>query len=141
MPLKTYSVDEAPGINLTPLIDVMFNLILFFMVATRFSEMEREIDVQVPQVAEAKPMTSPPQEIVVNIQDDGSVMLHGDPVSLVQLSTTLREARERYEDQSVLIRGDGRAVYQYVADVMSACTEAGIRHLNLGVRQKPTTLR
>ena len=52
MPLKLQH-DEMPTMNLTSMIDVLFLLIIFFMVATKFDEMERNIEIDVPQVAQA----------------------------------------------------------------------------------------
>src|SRR2546425_1069130 len=52
MPLKTHQ-DDMPAINLTPMIDIVFNLIIFFMVSTRFTEIERKVDLSVPQVGGA----------------------------------------------------------------------------------------
>lgn len=139
MPLKS-RIEEQPALNLTPMIDVVFLLIIFFMVGTKFYEMEREFDVQVPEVSQARPLTNPPEEIVVNVQDDGRVMVRGERLTLEQLTERLAEAHRQYQQQSVLVRGDSRAAYQYVADVLAACTAAGINHLNLGVKQKPTTV-
>ena len=47
MPLRTHQ-DEAPAINLTPMIDIVFNLIIFFMVGARFTELEKKVDLAVP---------------------------------------------------------------------------------------------
>lgn len=49
MPLKTHT-DEQPSLNLTSMIDVVFLLIIFFMVGTKFTELERKIGLQVPEV-------------------------------------------------------------------------------------------
>ena len=140
MPLKSRT-EEEPTLNLTPMIDVVFLLIIFFMVGTKFHEMEREFDVQVPEVSRAKPLTNPPEEIVVNVQNDGKVVVRGEQITLAQLTDRLTDARRQFQQQTVLIRGDGHAAYQYIADVLAACTEAGINHLNLGVRQKPTVVK
>ena len=59
MPLKTL-VDDAPTLNLTPMIDVVFLLIIFFMVGTKFTELERTIALQVPQVSSAVPLSAAP---------------------------------------------------------------------------------
>ena len=58
MPLKLQH-DEAPALNLTSMIDVLFLLIIFFMVATKFDELERNIEVAVPEVAQAGESTPP----------------------------------------------------------------------------------
>jgi biopolymer transport protein ExbD len=136
MPLARITDDE-PGLNLTPMIDVVFLLLIFFMVGTKFYELEREFDVQVPEVAQANPLTSAPEEIVVLIRRDGALFVGDDPTDLEALTRHLAAARARYVDQSVLVRGDGATAYQRIADVLGACARAGIRHLNLGVKQRP----
>ena len=55
-------------INMTPMIDVVFLLIIFFMVATKFTELERNIDLEVPQVAAAGDTQSPPQPRTVAVE-------------------------------------------------------------------------
>ena len=66
MPLKLQH-DETPALNLTSMIDVLFLLIIFFMVATKFDELERNIEVAVPQVAQAGENAPPPQPLVVSV--------------------------------------------------------------------------
>ena len=70
MPLKTQH-DEQPALNLTPMIDVVFLLIIFFMVATKFSELERNIELTLPEVAAPAALTAPPRDRVVNVFADG----------------------------------------------------------------------
>lgn len=100
MPLKMQSLEE-PRLDLTPMIDVVFNLIIFFMVGTRFADMEREFDVQLPQVGHAQPLTAPPDEIVINLFANGRVVVGSREISLADLRLLLAEARGRFEDQSV----------------------------------------
>jgi biopolymer transport protein ExbD len=133
MPLKVQS-DETPMLNLTPMIDVMFQLVIFFMVATQFSEMERNIDVAVPEVAEAGDTVPPPQPLVVNVLADGRIELDGRPVTPAELTTQLAAARARQADPSVVIRGDARCAFQEVATALAACREANISELGITVR-------
>ena len=67
------SADE-PTINMTAMIDVVFLLLIFFMVGTQFSERERQIEVKLPTVSTASPLTGLPDELVINITSDGSVV-------------------------------------------------------------------
>lgn len=136
MPLARVTDDE-PGMNLTPMIDVVFLLIVFFMVGTKFYELEREFDIEVPEVSQANPLTNAPEEIVVLVRRDGALFLGDEPATLDELTERLADARARYVDQSVLVRGDGGTAYQRIADVLAACVQAGIKHLNLGVKQRP----
>lgn len=133
MPLKTDTIEE-PILNLTPMIDIVFLLIIFFMVGTQFTELERELDVQVPTVAEARPLTAPPDKIVINISRDGTVLIGGEARDLDTLKDELTTARQRYSEQAVLIRGDAGVEYQHVADVLSTCYSARIASVAMATR-------
>jgi biopolymer transport protein ExbD len=135
MPLKVQSLEE-PQLNLTPMLDIVFNLLIFFMVGTRFTDMERQFDVQLPETGQAQPLTSPPDEIVVNVFDDGRIVVRQKTLTLEELETLLKTARGRFADQAVLIRGDGRGVYQNVMDVLSACHRARITNFSLATQVK-----
>lgn len=130
MPLKMQALEE-PRLDLTPMIDVVFNLIIFFMVGTRFADMEREFDVQLPQVSHAQPLTTPPDEIVINLFANGRVIVGTREMTLADLRTLLSDARNRYADQSVLVRSDGHSTVQLLAEVFSVCQEVGLRNYSL----------
>lgn len=133
MPLKVQEHEE-PVLNLTPMIDVVFLLIIFFMVGARFTELEREFDINLPTVSEAKPFTPPPDDIEVNIFRDGRIKVAGQFFTLPELEQFLVEARQRFAEQSVLIRGDGGSDLQLTIDVLSACDRAKIRKRKLAAR-------
>ena len=133
MPLKTH-LDEQPTLNLTPMIDIVFLLIIFFMVGTKFTELERKIALQVPEVADRGVLTAAPEPRVVNVMADGSLTLDQTTVNLEELTSRLAAARSRYRDLGVLIRGDAQCRHQRVAEVLNACKQAGVRELGISVR-------
>jgi len=133
MPLKI-NREEQPTLNLTPMIDVVFLLIIFFMVGTRFIVPERKIALKVPEVSEAAALTPAPQKRVVNVYQDGSITLDRDEVNLKELTNRLSNARSQYQDLGVLIRGDAASSFQHVAEVLNACKQAGIADLGISVR-------
>lgn len=135
MPLKTEQFEDA-GLNLTPMIDVVFLLIIFFLVGSHFSQAERQFDVQVPTVSAAKPLTAPPDQLVININREGRISLGKKILTLDELTRDLKQARERYADQAVVIRGDGEGKYQLVANVLAACHKAEIRHFSVATMLK-----
>ena len=129
--------DDETSINLTPLIDIVFLLIIFFMVGSRFSELnesERNIPLQVPQVSEARALTAVPQKRVVNVMQDGRVMLDKREVSLDELFAELQRSRQQYRKLGVVVRGDANSPYQHVADVIATCRRAEVVDLNISVR-------
>jgi len=133
MPIKTQQ-DDQPRLDLTPMIDVVFLLIIFFMVATRFAEMERDIELELPEVASAAALTSAPKQRVVTVGDAGQITLDGNEVSLSELTRKLSAARDEYPELSVVIRGDAACAFQHVAATLAACKEAHISDLGISVR-------
>lgn len=136
MPLRVQR-DEQPSVNLTPMIDIVFLLIIFFMVGTKFSELseaERNIALNVPQVESAGALTAAPKKRVINVFEDGKITLDDNAVSLEELATQLTDAKKQYKALGVIVRGDGEAFYQRVADVLAACNSAKISDLGISVR-------
>lgn len=133
MPLKTLPLDE-PSINLTSMLDVVLNLIIFFMISTQFIQEERQYDVKLPTVSEATALSGQPDEIVVNVLANGSLMVKGKSVATAELELLLTVARERFPGQAVVVRADGDGKYQPVMDVLAACRRADIRNVSLANR-------
>jgi biopolymer transport protein ExbD len=123
---------EAEGelINMTPVIDVVFLLLIFFLVATRFDEQERELPVVLAEVARAQPIATDSPELIVNVTRDGKYKVNQKQVSDAQLLTLLREWRKKNLHQSVLIRADGRSELKYATRVMGFCAQVdrGLRY-------------
>lgn len=134
MPLRVSDPSSEPSLNLTPMIDIVFLLIIFFMVGTQFAERERQFEVQLPTVSDSQPLTSRPDEIVVNVIGNGFVTIREERLSLVQLEVNLRAARNNYADQVVVLRGSGPDPYQDVMDVLATCHRAKISHIALANR-------
>jgi biopolymer transport protein ExbD len=138
MPLKTH-IDEEPTLNLTAMLDVLFLLIIFFMLGTRFVDDERKIGLSVPKVADTAALAASPSRCVVNVYLDGSISLDGQPVTLEQLTAKLRAARRQQGDPGVLVRGDANDKYQRMVLVLNACKQAGVK--NLGISVRPVTIK
>lgn len=132
MPLKTLN-DEQPSLNLTSMIDVMFLLVIFFMVGTKFSDTERNMSIKVPQVTSTGPLAPAPEKRVINIYQDGRITLDRQAVTLAELKQALTEAKRNYRQLGVVVRGDSQGAYQNVASVLAACREAGIADLGISV--------
>ena len=124
------------NLSLTPLIDIVFLLLIFFLVATRFAEEEREMDVQLPDASEAKPLTSEPRELFVNIDERGRYYVTGKMVTLPELDPILKAAWVNNPGRaSVVIRADKRVAWQYVVGAMNACNKAKIRDYRVTTRE------
>src|SRR5438270_10321553 len=125
MPLKTHQ-DDMPAINLTPMIDIVFNLIIFFMVSTRFTEIERKVDLSVPKVGGVGQLSEAQRSRTINIHRDGTIIFDGQPVTLTQLRSQLAAAHRQIEHFEVTLPVDWLTHHHNVAAVMAACQQAGI---------------
>ena len=114
-------------LDLTPMIDMFFNLLIFFRVVSQFASEERDLKVLLPDGSEAMPLTAKPREIFVNIDQHGRYFVRSQQVTPVELSDILTQAAlNNPASQSVVIRADKRTAWDYVATAMRLCNQAGI---------------
>lgn len=115
------------ALSLTPLIDVVFLLLIFFLVASRLSQEDRQLDIALPSAANAVPMTVMPQELVVNVDVQGRLYIDGVGIELPQFEAMIRQrVVDNPIGQSVVIRADRRVQFQAPIDVMDICLKHGI---------------
>ena len=129
--------DELPHVNMTPMVDVVLCLLVFFIAATRLYDWdENEFVVSVPHVSDASPLTAAPDDLMLTIVRPGLVAVGNTTHDLPALAKILQRSREEFEDQGVVIRGDAALNYQDLADVLSVCDGAGIHNVRLPVRPR-----
>lgn len=115
------------GLEMTSMIDIVFLLMIFFLVASKLDEADRSIDVVLPQASAAKPLTSRPREFVVNIDRDGNYFAGARPVRLEDLQDLLRQAAtDNPQRHAVIVRADENTLHKFVVAAMDACVQAGI---------------
>jgi len=117
----------AGTMDMTPMIDVVFQLMIFFLVATKLDEAEREFPVALPTASEAKPFTSKPNELFVNIDRSGRYFAQGRFLTTDELEQLLRQASANNPTQTVRIRADQEVQHRFVVAVINACTKTGVR--------------
>jgi biopolymer transport protein ExbD len=128
----------ASTLSLTPLIDVVFLLLIFFLVTSEFEEEERRLNITLPTATSAVPMTSRPREVVVDIDQQGAMFLNGQQTDLQELERLLRVAvSNNPNNQSVVIRADRSTTFQPVVSVMDVCNRTGIRDYTVTTQEGP----
>ena len=124
---------EPVDINLAPLIDVVFILLLFFVVTTTFTR-ETQLKIDLPEAVSgsAPEVTKTPLEILVGV--DGSFALNGKSLSKNDLASLMEALRlESGGDKSlpVMLSADGKAPHQAVVTAMDAASKLGFAHLRI----------
>ncbi len=142
MPLKL-NQDELPTINLTSMIDVLFLLIIFFMVGTRFTEDESNIKIDLAKVAPNGAMLQGPSSKAVYLASDGSIQYDNQRVTAEQLTSLLTQAVRNYAGTTVQLKPDKDVNVQQLFAVHSAITRSGARIDGVSVSsyQMPSTRR
>jgi len=121
--------------NMMPLIDVVFLLLIFFLMASSFERAERELPVILPEVAEAQPLAMT-QDLVINITPEGKYVVAQQEYSEEKLATLLVQTRRNNPHQGVLIRGDGRTAWKHGVRVMGLCNKAKIENYRVAAVQE-----
>lgn len=126
MIIKQRAQAAGPAVEMTPLIDMVFLLLIFFLVATTFQQAEREIKIALPEAESAGPISTMLRELIINVTGEGAVIVSGREVSIDDLRGIVTDAVAQNPDQKVSIRGDRGVAYGEVARVLDVCKAAGI---------------
>jgi biopolymer transport protein ExbD len=125
-------------LDLTPMMDMVFNLLIFFMVVTSFEKADRDLKVVLPDGSEAMPLTARPQQIFVNIDQAGRYFVRSQQLDPAALDKLLKQAAlNNPANQTVVIRADKRAAWDFVATAMRLCNQAGIRDYSASLADEP----
>ena len=131
--------DESMAVDMTPLVDAIFAIILFLLVCSSFVEsMEQDLSIDLPTQGKALKVKSiPSRPVVVNVRNlpGGRAYYHveNQAMSLPALTLNLSRAKVRNRDQAVVIRGDRHVKWEHIAAVMGCCAQAGISKISATV--------
>ena len=133
MPLKMEPLEE-PTLNLTPMIDIVLLLVIFFMVGTQFTESESQFEIELPEAVAAQPLTGGPDELTIEVQQNGQATLDGTAVSDAELRTALEQAQARFKNQAVIVRGDKAINFQRVMTIISIVEQTELKNIQLAFK-------
>ena len=126
MRFREINSQQGADLELAPMIDVVFLLLIFFIVSWQSARFERDMDISVPSAEEAENKDRQAGEIIINVRKDGTVVLNGLPVSNAELLAKLEAVSEAYPDQAVILRGSSEASFQSIINVLDEIKRAGI---------------
>ncbi len=135
MPIQLRRSRSLSAIPMTPLIDVVFLLLTFFLVATQLSEEDHQLDVKLPAASNARPMIEAKDEIYVSLDAEGACFVEGSPIDRSQLIQRLKELRRDHPtSRTAVLRADSRCDWDNVVRAIDACHQAGLTDVRPTVR-------
>lgn len=119
---------------MTPMIDVVFLLIVFFLVSSHLARREARLELPLPSAATGERDTTTSPRLTINVLADGSTLLGATPAPEGGLAERLRTAAAEHGGElRVRVRGDRTVGYGAIEPVLAACAEAGIVDIGFGV--------
>jgi biopolymer transport protein ExbD len=119
-------------LNLTPLIDVVFQLLIFFLVATEFAEEDKEIEFPLPDASTAMPMNAV-AAAYLNIDRNGRFLMEGRAMDPAEVGLALRRlVASNPISQKVIINADRRTPLEAVVQAIDLCKQARVADFAIG---------
>ncbi|MDE0826213.1 MAG: biopolymer transporter ExbD [Akkermansiaceae bacterium] len=135
MRFKSNSNESNELINISSMIDVMFILIIFFLVTTTFKEEEVDHLVKLPTDKLNQSLSQMKGSLIkINIRENGAYLVMGTQMTEEQLNTWMEAEVKRKPELKVLIRCDKESKHLHLANVMSICRHVGVPEASIAVR-------
>ena len=123
--------------NITPMIDVVFNLIIFFLVASHYARSEAVVELELPEAAggESDPESSG-RRLTITLPRDGSLYLGAELATYEEISGRLAAGAATHGagEVEVRIRADRQVPFSRIAPLLRECSQAGIQRLRFAVQ-------
>ncbi len=120
-------MDSSIHIDFVPMVDVLFNLLIFFLLATTIAQVEREMKIALPFASASGPISAAVREFIINVDGQGKMFVAGREIDAAALQTIVEEAVATNPEQKVTVRGDRTTAYANIVTVLDTCKNAGIQ--------------
>lgn len=137
MQVPNSSHRRSVGANMTPMIDVVFLLIIFFLVSSHLARQENRLPLELPVASTFDPTDPEKAPLTISVDDQANWLVSGDVVDLETLRLILADLRiTKGSDAAIRIRTDGGVQYQYVEPVLREAALAGVTDAAIAVREE-----
>ncbi|MDD3694362.1 MAG: biopolymer transporter ExbD [Lentisphaeria bacterium] len=126
MNFKRQLKDNALGFQMAPMLDIIFILLILFMVANIFAQWENKLGIQVPSADSGLRVERQPGEVIINIDREGDIYINSKLVTAERLQALLLEIADAFKSQPVILRADKDTRHQDVIRVLDICRKADI---------------
>ena len=134
---STFAVSRAE-FNMTPMIDVVFLLVVFFLLSSHLARRENQLELPLPVARTGQQDTADQPKITLNLLADGQLLLSGKSLEQHSLAGRLEQAIARHGRQLELrLRADEQTPYRFVQPILRAAADSGLWNVNIAVTQEP----
>jgi biopolymer transport protein ExbD len=133
-PVRSRTIEA--GFQLTPMIDMTFLLLIFFMVTQKITEQQINMEVKLPVAASARTPDDISEREVINLQSDGSVYVGERKVSINELRTHLKQRLAKHPPLRMYVRADADTDSTEIKRIMRTCAEAGAIEIIFGTHKQ-----
>ena len=126
MKFRRRAAPNILGFQIAPMVDILLVLLCFFIVTWSFARKENEIDVKVPTEQNSKESNPVVNQTVLNVKADGTVVWNRKIIALPELALKLKELSGLFPDYAIIVRGDERVPFLFIANVLDTCRQANI---------------
>jgi biopolymer transport protein ExbD len=135
-PMRVKQMEEGTGddVQMAPLIDCVFLLLIFFLVGATLKKSHREMELELPVSAAATKTKSETDTLIIEVARDGTVYLESEPLSKHLLLKRVREAAREAPNRRVRVDADRAAAFMHVCHLLDLLQFEGLN--NVGVRTR-----
>lgn len=127
MLIEDRASEDGIHLDFVPMVDVLFNLLIFFLLATTIAQVEREMRIALPVAGSGAPISAALREMVINVDAQGQIHMGGREISGEDLSAIIKESVASNPEQKVTLRGDRATAYSNIVTVLDLCKSNGIQ--------------
>lgn len=129
-----------PSFQITPMMDVVFLLLCFFVTTSVYSQWESEINIQLPTAdAATSPEQRLPGEIIINLNRDGVIQVNQRVLTLEELGEKCLILAKNFPGQPVVLRADKATPYEHILNVMNTCAKSDIWNISFATEMTDGT--
>jgi len=127
----------AVGANMTPMIDVVFLLIIFFLVSSHLARQETRLPLELPVAATHDPIDPEKAPLTISVNSQAEILVGGKVVDLARLGQIMRELHDQRGDQAAIrVRSEGKVQYRFIEPILRRASIAGVTDAAIAVRQE-----
>jgi len=139
MQIRHRRIEEDPQVQMAPLIDCVFLLLIFFLLATTLKKIEKELPLELPHSAAAVDIAEEPDLLIISVDRAGRKYIGSEPYGTRELIARIKEAARKNPTQRVRVDADELTLYRHVVEVIELCQFEGLRNVGLHTRKDPAT--